>query len=92
MPIGHLMDIAFLFRSGIVGWQADARAEYTAHAQRHNSQELTIAVNSKNHKPKRVPKFETLYPTHDKLQNLSQTVDNKLASKLDGLMSVFKGM
>lgn len=92
MPIGHLMDIAYLFRSGVVGWQADARAEYTAHAQRHNMQQLTIAVNSKNHKPKQAPKFDKLYPVHDRLQTLSESSEDKMAKKAGSLLASFQGM
>lgn len=86
------MDISYLFRTGVVGWQADARSEYSNHAQGHNLQQLLVAVNSKNHKMKKPPGFDKLYPVHHKLATLNLAVQKKLAGKMGGFMAAIGRM
>ena len=84
----HFFDIAYLLRSGVIGWQADARGDYSAYVQGHNLQQLLIQVNSKNYKPKPAPQFQELFPEHQRLHMLDKKKEVDLDSKLESVLGM----
>jgi hypothetical protein len=76
-----LLDLLYLFRTGVIGWQAGAHQSYAQYAGLHQIQQILIQVNSKNFRPKKVPGFEEIYPVHDELARLGPRVQQTLADK-----------
>jgi hypothetical protein len=77
----HLLDLLYLFRTGVIGWQAQAHQSYAQYAGLHQIQQILIQVNSKNYRPKKVPVFDEIYPVHAELARLGPKVQQSLADK-----------
>ena len=83
------MDISYLLRTGAIGWQVEARGQYAQYVQMHQLQQLLIQINSaKKTRAKKPEKFESLFPTHDALQQLRWGAKKELGlnEKLDGVL------
>ena len=76
-----LLDLLYLFRTGVIGWQAQAHQSYAQFAGLHQIQQILIQVNSKGYRPKKVPGFEEIYPVHAELARLGPKVQQTLADK-----------
>ena len=79
-----LLELSYLFRTGVIGWQAEAHRSYAQFAGMHNLQQILIQVNSKNYRPKPVAGFEELFPIHADLARLSPKPKKTLADKWVG--------
>ena len=87
IPMHHMLDLAYLFRTGIIGWLGSAHRSYSQFAGMHNLQQILIQVNAKNYKPKPVAGFEELFPIHAELARLAPKPKKTLADKWVGAVN-----